>query len=51
MSEHEDPRQDEPADTPSQDEAGREEVAGARGGQPGYDLDEGRAYEDAGEDG
>ena len=27
-------------------EPGREEVAGARDGQPGYDLDEGAAYEE-----
>ncbi len=26
-------------------EPGREEVAGQRGDQPGYDLDEGEAYE------
>ena len=29
-------------------EPGREEVAGDRDGQPGYDLDEGAAYEQAG---
>jgi len=47
MSEHEEHRPDEDtAATPAEGEPGREEVAGARGGQPGYDLDEGAAYED-----
>ena len=52
MSEHEEHRPD--ADTesaPAEGEPGREEVAGARGGQPGYDLDEGAAYEDDANDG
>ena len=47
MSEHEDQREEQPADTPSEGEEGRDEVAGARGGQPGHDLDEGAAYEHA----
>lgn len=45
------PREDEQPDDAEGGEPGREEVAGARGGQPGYDLDEGKAYEEAaGED-
>ncbi len=48
MTEREEQPQDE---APPEGEAGRDEVAGARGGQPGYDLDEGAAYEEAaGED-
>jgi hypothetical protein len=51
MSEH-DERQDEPTtEAPAEGEAGREEVAGQRGGQPGHDLDEGAAYEESGERG
>ena len=49
MSErHDQPGPDDEAATP-EGEAGRDELAGARGGQPGYDLDEAAAYEDAGE--
>ena len=51
MSEHEQQRQDEGADAPPEGEPGRDEVAGQRGGQPGYDLDEGAAYEEATDDG
>ncbi len=45
MSERDD--QPEPDDAAPKGEPGREDVAGARGGQPGYDLDEAAAYEDA----
>jgi hypothetical protein len=41
---------DEQAPETEGGEPGREEVAGDRGGQPGYDLDEGEAYEEAGEE-
>ena len=48
MSEHPEQREDDQgAGTPPDGEPGRDEVAGERGGQPGYDLDEGAAYEDA----
>ena len=50
MSEHPDEHADQPAEAPDEGEGGRDEVAGARGGQPGYDLDEGAVYEEAGED-
>ncbi len=50
MSEHPE-EQDTGAETPAEGEAGREDVAGQRGGQPGYDLDEGAAYEEAEEEG
>ena len=46
MSEREQPAHDENADPPAEGEEGREEVAGQRGSQPGYDLDEGAAYEE-----
>ncbi len=36
---------EEPPET-GEGEPGREEVAGQRGDQPGYDLDEGEAYEE-----
>ena len=36
-----------PEDEQVEGEPGREEVAGDRGGQPGYDLDEAEAYEAA----
>ena len=39
------PREDEQPDDAGAGEPGREDVAGARDGQPGYDLDEGAAYE------
>ena len=45
MSEHEQQGQGEGAEAPPEGEPGRDEVAGQRGGQPGYDLDEGEAYE------
>jgi hypothetical protein len=49
MSEHpeQQAQDDEP---PAEGEAGRDEVAGTRGGQPGYDLDEGAAYEEQQDD-
>jgi hypothetical protein len=47
MSEHEQPQQGDDAPPPAEGEPGREEVAGQRGDQPGYDLDEGAAYEEA----
>ena len=47
MTEHDEQRRDEDEQTPAEGESGREEVAGQRGGQPGYDLDEGAAYEQA----
>jgi hypothetical protein len=50
MSEHEQPEQGDAAQAPAEGEAGREEVAGQRGDQPGYDLDEGAAYEEAAAD-
>ena len=50
MTEHDEQRQDEATGVPAEGEAGREEVAGQRGGQPGYDLDEGAVYEEAAED-
>jgi hypothetical protein len=34
---------------PAEGEPGRDEVAGERGGQPGYDLDEADAYERGGD--
>jgi hypothetical protein len=36
-----------PDETGDEGEPGRDEVAGSRGGQPGYDLDEAEAYEEA----
>jgi hypothetical protein len=36
-------------DQPPEGEEGREEVAGERGGQPGYDLDEADVYERGGD--
>ena len=45
MTEHEQPAHDEAAESPPEGEEGREEVVGQRGGQPGYDHDEGAAYE------
>ena len=50
MTEHEEQRQGEGDEPPAEGEPGREEVAGQRGGQPGYDLDEGAAYEEAEEE-
>ena len=50
MTEHEQPQRDEDAEPPVEGEEGREEVAGRRGGQPGYDLDEGEAYEQHADD-
>jgi hypothetical protein len=47
MSEHEERQQGDDAQAPAEGEPGREEVAGQRGDQPGYDLDEGAAYEEA----
>jgi hypothetical protein len=44
---HERDDQPERDDAAPEGEPGREEVAGSRGGQPGYDLDEAAAYEDA----
>jgi hypothetical protein len=44
------PREDEQDGDDGGGEPGREEVAGARGGQPGYDLDEAEAYEEAAEE-
>ena len=41
------PGPDDAGDATAEGEPGREEVAGSRGGQPGYDLDEAAAYEDA----
>ncbi len=46
MSEHEEPQRDDSAQAPAEGDPGREEVAGQRGDQPGYDLDEGAAYEE-----
>ena len=48
MTEREPQQQGEAAEPPAEGEEGREEVAGRRGGQPGYDLDEGAAYDEAG---
>ena len=51
MTEHSEQRDQEGAETPAEGEEGREEVAGQRGGQPGYDLEEEQVYEEAqGED-
>jgi hypothetical protein len=47
MTETEHPRED--ADLPGE-EPERDEVAGRRGGQPGYDLDESELYEERDED-
>ena len=43
----EDPREEPaaPAGGEGEGEAGREDVAGQRGGHPGYDLDESELYE------
>lgn len=43
------PQPDERTTNDEGGEPGREEVAGQRGGQPGYDLDESEAYEEAAE--
>ena len=51
MTEHSEQQGSDGAETPAEGEPGREEVAGQRGGQPGYDLEEEQAYEDAQEEG